>query len=84
MQWIVAGIILLVGIVGMFLLISSGATSRRNGPAASFMSGMAEVFDPGAAMIALENEKRANMLGEQEDGDPPEPTPDPKRGPGAR
>ncbi|WEK47748.1 MAG: hypothetical protein P0Y56_05495 [Candidatus Andeanibacterium colombiense] len=78
MQWIVAGIILLVGLAGMFMLVSSGTATRRKGAAASFFTGVAEVFDPGAAMIALENEKRANMLGEKEDGDPPDPS-DPTR-----
>lgn len=50
-----------------------GLGKHRSGVAGSFFSGLAEVHDPTAAMIALENEKRANMQGEEDDGDPPDP-----------
>lgn len=75
MQWIVAAGILLIGLAGIFLLVGTNGNSMkgRGGIAGSFLSGLAEVHDPTAAMVALENEKRANMEGEEDDGDPPNP-----------
>ncbi|MBO9498010.1 MAG: hypothetical protein J7496_03090 [Novosphingobium sp.] len=75
MQWIIAAAVLIAGLGGMFLLVGTDGNSMRGrgGIAGSFLSGFAEAQDPTAALIALENEKRANMQGEEDDGDPPDP-----------
>lgn len=74
MQWIVAIGILLAGLVGMFFIVRSDNSARRKSAAGSFFTGIAEAIDPNAAMIATENEKRANMEGEEDSGDPPNPS----------
>lgn len=71
MDWLVALLLLLAGLAGIFLLVRSDNSGRRKGATGSFFTGMFEAIDPNAAMIATENEKRANMEGEEDDGDPP-------------
>jgi hypothetical protein len=73
MQWLVAALILLAGLAGMFFIVRSDTSTRRKSAAGSFFTGLAEAIDPNAAMIAAENEKRANMEGEEDSGDPPNP-----------
>ena len=71
MDWLVALLLLLAGLGGIFLLVRGDKSGHRKSAAGSFFTGMFEAIDPNAAMIALENEKRANMEGEEEGGDPP-------------
>ncbi len=75
MDWIIAlAILLLAGLVGHVAVIArSDGSARRKGVAGSFFTGLAEAIDPNAAMIALENEKRANMEGEEDNGDDKDP-----------
>lgn len=77
MDWIISAILVLATAIVLPMMLASG---KRKGLPGSAMTGiavgLAEVFDPKAAMIAEESEKRADMEGEDESGDGPAAAPD--------
>jgi hypothetical protein len=72
MQWLIALGVFVAGLGLVALAVSTKKTSRPGGGIGAFASGLAEALDPNAALIALENEKRLEMEGEEDSGDPPD------------
>jgi len=74
MEWAIAAIMLLAAVTVLPWWLATGSNAGRKGGGAlgGFMTGLAEQFDPRAALIREENEKRAAMEGEEDSGDPPE------------
>ena len=75
MEWLIAGIVLLVALTALpwWLATSSNSARRGGGALGGFMAGLADQLDPRAALIREENEKRAAMESEEDSGDPPAP-----------
>lgn len=72
MEWLIALGVFVVGIGLVALAVSTKKTPRSGGAIGAFATGLAEALDPRAALIAQENEKRLEMEGEEDSGDPPE------------
>ena len=71
MEWLIALGALVAGMGLVVLAVSTKKSSRPRGAAGAFVTGLAEALDPAAAQIALENEKRLAMEGEEDNGAPP-------------
>ena len=72
MEWLIAIGAFVAGMGLVVLAVSTKKSSRPRGAAGMFVSGLAEALDPHAALIAQENEKRLQMEGEEDNGDPPD------------
>jgi hypothetical protein len=75
MQWLIALGVFVVGIGLTVWAVSSGKKSPRplgGGVIAALGTALEEAFDRRGAQIALENEKRLEMEGEEDSGDPPD------------
>jgi len=73
-QWLIALGVFLVGIGLTAWAVSSSKNSPRprgGGVIAALGTALEEAFDRRGAQIALENEKRLEMEGEEDNGDPP-------------
>ena len=74
MQWLIALGVFLVGIGLTAWAVSSSKNSPRprgGGVITALGTALEEAFDRRGAQIALENEKRLEMEGEEDNGDPP-------------
>lgn len=72
MEWLIALTVFFVGIGLVALTVRSKKGSLPGGGAiGAFGAGLEEAFDRRGALIAQENEKRLEMEGEEESGDPP-------------
>lgn len=72
MEWLIALGAFVVGMGLVVLAVSTKKSSRPSGAIGAFTIGLAEALDPHAALIAQENEKRLEMEGEEDAGDPPD------------
>lgn len=73
MQWLIALGVFVIGLGLTVWAVSAGKKSPRppgGGAVGAFVSGLAEALDPRVAQIAQENEKRLEMEGEEDAGDP--------------
>ena len=74
MEWLVALGVFVVGLGLTVWAVRSGKNSPRprgGGMIGAFGAGLEEAFDRRGALIAKENEKRLEMEGEEDSGDPP-------------
>lgn len=76
MEWLIALGVLVAGIGLTAWAVSSSKNSPRprgGGVIAALGNAFEEAFDRRGAQIAQENEKRLEMEGEEDSGDPPSP-----------
>ena len=74
MEWLIALGVFVAGIGLTALAVRSSKKSPRprgGGAIGAFGAGFEEALDRRGALIAQENEKRLEMEGEEESGDPP-------------
>ena len=75
MQWLIALGVFVVGLGLLVLAVRSSKKSPRprgGGMIGAFGAGFDEAFDRRGALIAEQSEKRLEMEGEDDSGDPPE------------
>jgi hypothetical protein len=73
-QWLIALGVFVAGLGLLVLAVRAGKNSPRpkgGGAIGAFGAGLEEAFDRRGAMILEENQKRLEMEGEEEGGDPP-------------